>query len=61
MICVREALLYSEGDDAAIFAEAANAAALLASDAAEHWARSSCSRCSACQLGEAGSRVRRAR
>jgi len=35
MICVREALLYAEGDDAVIYAEAANAAALLASDAAE--------------------------
>jgi hypothetical protein len=35
MICVREVLLYAEGDDAVIYAEAANAAAFLASDAAE--------------------------
>jgi hypothetical protein len=35
MICVREALLYAEGDDSVIYAEAANTAALLASDAAE--------------------------
>jgi hypothetical protein len=35
MICVREALLYADSDDAVIYAEAATAAALLASDAAE--------------------------
>ena len=35
MTCVREVLLYAEGDDAVIYAEAANAAAMLASDAAE--------------------------
>jgi hypothetical protein len=35
MTCVREVLLYAEGDDAVIYAEAANAAALLANDAAE--------------------------
>ena len=35
MICLREALLYAEGDDAVIYAEAANAAAALANDAAE--------------------------
>jgi len=35
MTCVREVLLYAEGDDAVIYAEAANAAAVLASDAAE--------------------------
>jgi hypothetical protein len=35
MICVREALLYAEGSDAVIYAEAATAAALLASDVAE--------------------------
>ena len=35
MICVREVLLYAEGDDAVIYAEAANAAAVLANDAAE--------------------------
>lgn len=35
MTCVREVLLYAEGDDAEIYAEAANAAAVLANDAAE--------------------------
>ena len=35
MTCVREVLLYAEGDDAVIYVEAANAAALLANDAAE--------------------------
>jgi len=35
MTCVREVLLYAEGDDASIYAEAANAAARLANDAAE--------------------------
>jgi hypothetical protein len=35
MTCVREILLYAEGDDAVIYAEAANAAAVLANDAAE--------------------------
>lgn len=35
MTCVREVLLYSEGEDAVIYAEAANAAAVLANDAAE--------------------------
>ena len=35
MICLREALLYAEGDDAVVYAEAANAAAVLANDAAE--------------------------
>jgi hypothetical protein len=35
MICLREELLYAEGEDAVIYAEAANAAALLASNAAE--------------------------
>lgn len=35
MICLRELLLYAEGDDAAIYAEAANAAAILTNDAAE--------------------------
>jgi hypothetical protein len=35
MVCVREVLLYAEGDDAVIYAEAANAAAVLANDAAE--------------------------
>ena len=35
MICLREVLLYAEGDDAVIYAEAANAAAVLASDVAE--------------------------
>jgi hypothetical protein len=35
MTCVREVLLYAEGDDAVIYAEAANAAAVLANDAAE--------------------------
>jgi hypothetical protein len=35
MICLREALLYAEGDDTVIYAEAANAATLLAIDAAE--------------------------
>jgi aryl carrier-like protein len=32
---VREVLLYTEGEDAVIYAEAANAAAVLANDAAE--------------------------
>ena len=32
---MREVLLYAEGDDAVIYAEAANAAAVLANDAAE--------------------------
>jgi hypothetical protein len=35
MTCVREVLLYAEGDDGVIYAEAANAAAVLANDAAE--------------------------
>jgi hypothetical protein len=35
MTCVREVLLYAEGDDPVIYAEAANAAAVLANDAAE--------------------------
>jgi hypothetical protein len=35
MTCVREILLYAEGDDTVIYAEAANAAAVLANDAAE--------------------------
>jgi hypothetical protein len=35
MICVREALLYADSDDAVIYADAASAAALLASEAAE--------------------------
>ena len=35
MICLREALLYAEGDDAVIYAEAANAAAALTNDVAE--------------------------
>lgn len=35
MICLREVLLYAEGDDAVIYAEAANAAALLANSVAE--------------------------
>ncbi len=35
MICLREVLLYAEGADAVIYAEAANAAAVLANDAAE--------------------------
>jgi hypothetical protein len=35
MTCVREVLLYAEGDDAVIYADAADAAALLANDAAE--------------------------
>lgn len=35
MICLREVLLYAEGDDAVIYAEAANAAAVLANDVAE--------------------------
>ena len=35
MTCVREALLYAEGEGAVIYAEAANAAAVLANDAAE--------------------------
>jgi hypothetical protein len=34
MTCVREVLLYAEGDDSVIYAEAANAAAVLANDAA---------------------------
>jgi hypothetical protein len=35
MICLREVLLYAEGEDAVIYAEAANAAAQLANNAAE--------------------------
>ena len=35
MTCVREVLLYAEGENAVIYAEAANAAAVLANDAAE--------------------------
>ncbi len=35
MTCLREALLYAEGEDAVIYAEAANAAAVLTNDAAE--------------------------
>lgn len=35
MICLREVLLYAEGEDAVIYAEAANAAALLVNDVAE--------------------------
>ncbi len=35
MTCLREVLLYAEGDDAVIYAEAANAAAVLANDVAE--------------------------
>ena len=35
MTCVRETLLYTEGEDAVIYAEAVNAAAELANDAAE--------------------------
>jgi hypothetical protein len=35
MTCVREVLLYADGDDAVIYAEAANAAAVLANEAAE--------------------------
>lgn len=35
MTCVYEVLLYVEGDDIAIYAEAASAAAMLANDAAE--------------------------
>lgn len=35
MICLREVLLYAEGEDAVIYAEAANAAAVLANNAAE--------------------------
>ena len=35
MTCVREVLLYAEGEDAVIYAEAANAAAVLANDAVE--------------------------
>jgi hypothetical protein len=35
MICLREVLLYAERDDAVIYAEAANAAAVLANDVAE--------------------------
>jgi aryl carrier-like protein len=35
MTCVREVLLYTVGEDAVIYAEAANAAAVLANDAAE--------------------------
>lgn len=35
MTCVREVLLYAEGEDAVIYAEAANAAAVLASEVAE--------------------------
>ena len=35
MICLSEALLYAEADDAVMYAEAANAAATLANDAFE--------------------------
>jgi hypothetical protein len=35
MTCLREVLLYAEGDDAVIYAEAANAGAVLANDIAE--------------------------
>lgn len=35
MTCLHEVLLYAEGDDAVIYAEAANAAAMLASEVAE--------------------------
>lgn len=35
MTCLREALLYAEGDDAVIYAEAANAAAAIANNVAE--------------------------
>ncbi len=35
MICLREVLLYAEGDDAVIYAEAANAAAVLTNEVAE--------------------------
>lgn len=35
MICLREVLLYAEGDEAVIYAEAANAAAMLANEVAE--------------------------
>ena len=35
MICLREVLLYAEGDDAVIYADAASVAAMLASEAAE--------------------------
>ena len=35
MTCVREVLLYAEGNDSVTYAEAANAAAVLANDAAE--------------------------
>jgi hypothetical protein len=35
MTCLREVLLYADGDDAVIYAEAANAAAVLANDVAE--------------------------
>ena len=35
MICLREVLLYADGADAVIYAEAANAAAFLTTDAVE--------------------------
>jgi hypothetical protein len=35
MTCVREVLLYAQGDGAVIYADAANAAAMLANEAAE--------------------------
>lgn len=35
MICLSEVLLYADGEDAVIYAEAANAAALLVNNAAE--------------------------
>jgi hypothetical protein len=35
MICLREVLLYADDDDGVIYAEAANAAAVLTNDAAE--------------------------
>jgi hypothetical protein len=35
MTCLRQVLLYAEDEDAVIYAEAANAAAVLANDAAE--------------------------
>lgn len=35
MTCLREVLLYADGDDAVIYAEAANAAAVLVNDAIE--------------------------
>lgn len=35
MTCLREVLLYADGEDAVIYAEVANAASVLANDAAE--------------------------